>query len=606
LEWGAAFVAVLFLGYERIHRWWLDIREEELRRNKIADIWDKVRGRFAGRSRGIIASWVLFVTAAIGLAMLVWSWADPVWVGRYFRTDTLFFVWAASIIPVLALFAYFTENYRIPVMTLLVVAAVLFSASNDNHVIRFIDGNGANPDERETVRNAAVQWFQQQTAATASTAPSPEKHPLVIVATAGGGSRAAYWTATVLGRLQDCYPEFAKHVFAISGVSGGSLGAAAFRAVLTDLPSSGPVSCRPDKVDEIEDGVATRAQDVVGGDFLAAAVAAMLYPDLVQRFLPRPIESADRARAIELAWEDAYRRIMQIPGTAGTGRFAGSFIRTSVPNPGTTTDSTAKRWPALFLNATWAETGRRLVISPLKLSDPSTDQGIAHPAADDLLALIGRDIALSTAASLSARFPYVLPAGTLKDAEGVVQGHAVDGGYFENYGAVTASEILAEVKGALGDDFHKVRPIVILISSDPTLPNELNALCNLPSANTGRCPVDSIKYAPEIRLPFRTFRKTRETRGIVAALNLGAYVEKNLDGVFAQFRLCQSPANMQEASATPAGRDAPLGWALSESAKQAIKRMLTDLDRPDNPCLRINGESWAALHGLFGSVHLQE
>jgi hypothetical protein len=248
------------------------------------------------------------------------------------------------------------------------------------------------------------------------------------------------------------------------------------------------------------------------------------------------------------------------------------------------------------------------VISQLKLSDPSTDGAIVFSAADDSLALIGRDIALSTAASLSARFAYVLPAGTLTDAEGRVHGHAVDGGYFENYGAVTASEILAEVKLALGPDFDKLQPVIILISSDPALPNELNALCNLPYANAGRCEVESIRYAPEIRSPFRTFSKTRETRGILAALNLRAYA-KSLGGVFVQFRLCQSSASMQEASAlpaTPTGRDAPLGWALSESAKQAIKRMLTDLDRPDNPCLHINGESWAALHGLFGSVHLQE
>ena len=35
--------------------------------------------------------------------------------------------------------------------------------------------------------------------------------------------RAALWTGTVLGRLQDAYPAFKEHLFAVSGVSGGAL-----------------------------------------------------------------------------------------------------------------------------------------------------------------------------------------------------------------------------------------------------------------------------------------------------------------------------------------------------------------------------------------------
>ena len=61
-----------------------------------------------------------------------------------------------------------------------------------------------------------------------------ETHPLYIVATEGGGIRAAYWTAAVLGEIQDKNPNFAAHLFAISGVSGGSLGAAVFEALLAE------------------------------------------------------------------------------------------------------------------------------------------------------------------------------------------------------------------------------------------------------------------------------------------------------------------------------------------------------------------------------------
>jgi len=593
LESGAGAVAVLFVFYERMHRRLLGISEEHLRRGRIADIWSKTTGRVTGRSKGLIATWVLLVTLVIGVAMLVASWAAPVTVGRYFRTDTLFFMWAGSIIPPLSLMAYFTEFYRVPILTILVGLAVLFSISNDNHVVRFLDRNAVDPNTRPTVAEAARDWL----------ATLNRKGPPVIVATAGGGSRAAYWTATVLGRLQDCYPEFARHTFAISGVSGGSLGAAAFRAVLTDSPITDPKippepHCGPDTAVTVKDGVAQKAQEVVGSDFLTATTAALLYPDLLQRFWPWPIKSADRARAIELAWEDSYRRAMRMTTGAGGGQFAGSFINAAAP-ASRSTDAAAKRWPALFLNATWAETGRRLIMSPFKLTGDE-EKASAFPAADDLLGLIGRDIALSTAAGLSARFPIVLPAATLLDSAARSHGRAVDGGYFENYGAVTAAELLAELRGAVGTDAVPLRPVVILISSDPTLPNTLGALCNPPKDASDQlssgCSVNQIGFAPEIRSPIRAFLAAREARGVLASLDLKELVSA-LGGQFAHFRLC--PAE----NGNSGGRELPLGWALSDHAKEAIKGALTDLDSQDQECRRINRDSWAILHGAFASAN---
>ena len=57
-------------------------------------------------------------------------------------------------------------------------------------------------------------------------------YPVFIVAAPGGGIRAAYWTAGVLAALQDADRGFARHVLAISGVSGGSVGAGIFAALM--------------------------------------------------------------------------------------------------------------------------------------------------------------------------------------------------------------------------------------------------------------------------------------------------------------------------------------------------------------------------------------
>jgi hypothetical protein len=58
--------------------------------------------------------------------------------------------------------------------------------------------------------------------------PRLEPQLLIIVAAEGGGIRAAYWTAGILTRLVDCPPALADSLFAISAVSGGSLGAAVY------------------------------------------------------------------------------------------------------------------------------------------------------------------------------------------------------------------------------------------------------------------------------------------------------------------------------------------------------------------------------------------
>jgi hypothetical protein len=69
---------------------------------------------------------------------------------------------------------------------------------------------------------------------------------------------------------------------------------------------------------------------------------------------------------------------------------------------------------------------------------------------------------LSTAAHNSARFTYVSPAGDLGDKRGSV----IDGGYFENFGALSALEIARAAKLVLKDD---VKLVILMISSDPNL-----------------------------------------------------------------------------------------------------------------------------------------
>ena len=152
--------------------------------------------------------------------------------------------------------------------------------------------------------------------------------PLVIVATAGGASRAAYWTEKVLAELEARVPHFHDHVFAISSVSGGTLGAAAYRLSL-DLPWAGKsmdgpasgTSCTDAKDQNPTNCVLAMLQR----DFLSSLLMGGLYSDLVQRFLPGAV-LPDRASALERSWDT--------PGQA-TSRAKGKHLwrRASAPEP---------------------------------------------------------------------------------------------------------------------------------------------------------------------------------------------------------------------------------------------------------------------------------
>ena len=119
--------------------------------------------------------------------------------------------------------------------------------------------------------------------------PGDAPKPAILVATAGGGSRAAYWTATVLGKLNtircyDKYPCFNDHLLLISGVSGGSLGALLYRAATLAAPND------PDKALDI-------AQEAAAGDFLSPLLSAMFTRDLVSDLIPGSTRSGRGHRA---------------------------------------------------------------------------------------------------------------------------------------------------------------------------------------------------------------------------------------------------------------------------------------------------------------------
>lgn len=452
---------------------------------------------------------------------------------------------------------YCGQRVHLPLLVLAVFWVALCSLTNDNHDLRTVTPTKGYT--RPKLTEALKDWHERIAKKYPGTI-----HPLYIVASEGGGIRAAYWTAAVLGTIQDEQPAFADHVFAISAVSGGSLGAAVFASLL------------PDGRDRKD--FALRAESMLGRDFLSPAIAAMLCPDFLQRFWPWGYSGLDRGRWVERSWEKAWRDTMQKAGTKNPNRFAESFL---------------DLWradndyvPSLCLNGTSVERGKRIIATNLLISwqefldaddaverlMPLKDQG-----KDDRRARPGIDLPISAAAHLSARFTYVSPAGKFPP-DGT---HVVDGGYFENSGATTALDILREITremGRAGSDLGDTVPKLIMISNNPTANAPMPAGAKTKMTVTTAAEQKRSEpgtFLEDVMAPVDALLHTRDARGTYAQRAIG-----HAQVIFYENLKATLPPN-QEAkvyyfSLAPAEVPLPLGWMLSNRAAHAMHLELND------------------------------
>ena len=384
---------------------------------------------------------------------------------------------------------------------LLVGLFICSSYFNNNHAITTLDEPLA---ERLDVATHFKNWKQ----ARLKKGSKSKKYPVFIVAAEGGGSRAAYWSGSLLAALCDTFPEFSQHIFAISSVSGSSLGSGVFSLIR-----------RSEVMQNMEMQKLPYTQNALKKDFLSPLTASMIFPDLVQRFIPFKINAFDRAKALERSWENAFERAMGSSHAENPLRISLSHFWAG---------DSLYQMPSLFLNCTVVNTGKRAIISNLKFNFDDFADVIA------LNDTIGKAIPLSTAMSLSARFPYITPSGVIEKQDGTYWGSVVDGGYFDNSGILTALEIMnvLEKTNQKTKDKIEFEPHLIVISNyedfhDNNMYNELNE--------------------PMVAVLNRTFG------GSIGYAR--ARVKREL-----------KPNSMIEFSLNANEIDVPLGWYLSESS----------------------------------------
>jgi hypothetical protein len=516
---------------------------------------------------------VTVIMAVVMLVALVALFSVyPLSAAQVFGSPVVLFCFLAIATSILGALSKAFHPSRFPVLTLIVAwpFAASLSPWNDNHEVRSL-ATLTDQSERSDIPNALALWKSSLGADDCRVKDKPNARRLIVVATAGGGLRAAYWTATVLGSLQDSAPQFRKCLFAISGVSGGSLGAVLFTAALAEGSSADDPKCADNRK-----RIACRLDKALSRDFLGPAAGGLLFPDLVQRFLPWPTVFPDRAEALERAWEEAFYR-------KGGTSLDNDFLALWSP----------KRFdlPYLLLNGTDADTGTRIVTSSLQLTD-------AFPETLDYFDLSHTRIRLSTAAMNSARFTYVSPAGTIpyrsasgdSAQEGQVQARIIDGGYFENYGAQTALDLLKAVERAdraHPDDRSRIEVTVIQISSDPGL--RAGAEPDLADCEHGmgltaaRGEGDGwfermrSRFGNEVVAPIGGMLMTRESRGLLAAKQLACTVGDPTR--YAHFRMKPRPwpGGVPWGLSWALDKDGehpPLGWLLTSRARKQINDQL--------------------------------
>lgn len=333
---------------------------------------------------------------------------------------------------VLSLLALLLDRTRVPVIaTVLVVLFFANRASDSDHYFNVVP-RPSTLDRLPTATEVFDGWHCRK--------ERPDY--ITVVAASGGGIKASLWTARVLQALltSPSPPELGRSIVLLSTTSGGSVGGMFFTEAFLDEP--------PD-AEALERVVAS-----AGMSSLAAVAWAMAYPDLWHflsgGLLPVGSRTHDRGWALERRWEVRRARLERPPEDreAGLGKRLGDWAL----------DVRRGRRPAHVFNATVVESGAafRLGSVDLGTSSARTAPGSSPQEFWDFFSAASADIEVSTAARLSATFPWVSPmARAWPDPSLPLTGDSfvsspealrfADGGYFDNFGIFSALEFLEDI-----------------------------------------------------------------------------------------------------------------------------------------------------------------
>ncbi len=527
------------------------------------------------------------------------------------------FVLGSSILLFTEIGAY-AMRWRAPLLLLFIVAGgILEFLVGQFHDVRWVERAGGH--RQISIQEAVKQWQFANECPDIKNCPRP-----IIIAGSGGGSRAAFMTATVVGAILDLsnpssadFRDVRKRIFALSTVSGSSVAAAVITAALRDAEEVGSPDrppCQKGPVDfawlaASENNSETASwrdclQKILAGDLLSPVLVGLIYRDTFP--MGNPVTGqpwwSDRAVLLEQALERRYTRV--VTGAAGicaeedtrpTG-LCRHFGYHPVP-------SDIHVWhPLVFINGTSVETGQRIIASQVAAASPRPkSQKSLFPLAYDLCEIRSAgpctgaetksDVMLSTAFTMSARFPIISPHGILrarvKNTYRIVD-RIVDGGYFENDGLATGADVADALK-----EFG-LHPLIILITNDPepeengSLPPPRMKQSDQPDLLLPRAEDSSLfeDYTVIGRALFAT-RSGHENgdveyaKSVVGRDQLFHVTVRNLQSIDGSLCRRSLVAGVRGAKITAAMQDVSLSWWMSQPEQAFLDYQLCDKGNSD-------------------------
>ncbi len=434
-----------------------------------------------------------------------------------FQTPTLFFI--MLIIMMLTLFfgavTFFFDISRVPVVILfMLLSFITYGFFNVDHFYEMKpDPQGSKPSPVKMIDALNLRLDKQ----------GSDERTLIVVCASGGGIQAAGWMTKVLTGFQQILgDEFAKAIGLISSVSGGAVGTMHY----LDHFSPGGY---PEQYDlkRIFENSTKESLDATGW--------GLAYPDFWRLiglpFLPPKL--LDRGTVIEVDWKS----VMKHPH-ASFATWREKIMQGALPVP--------------VFNATLVEDGRRFLLTPMTFGENLQGR---HTDFNSLYTEY--DIDVTTAARLSATFPYVTPI--CRNDKGKQVFHIADGGYFDNFGVFTALQWLDKWVLPANEQLKIKRVVVLQINAFPDF-------TNLPPSKEQKGWVVSV--AGPLMTLFQVRTSTQIARNDREISNLKRIWKNEIDLESFTITFPRMPSFSKEGQEyTP-----PLSWKLTNAQIRAIEK----------------------------------
>ncbi len=398
---------------------------------------------FSERVRAVMFKAVLFLV--ISAIVLFFIFAFNPEVSRRFNPLSVIMVSLITFFMIAFLLELLGRKYKVPLVVMFVLFCFFFgryTASKENFTHYEVDYVTTDV-KRSSFDDHLKQWVDERKPLIDST---KTKYPVIFVSAEGGGSRAGLWTFLVHSYLYDHDPTyFSDHLFSLTGASGGGVGNSMFYSQAEQLFENG--GSFSFKKENTNNGFQYKASEVYQQNFLSSSLSALLGRDLMQSIFGL-LSFDDRGRLLEKEWENAHKVVIgSSDGNSLLGRDVLSFYGKGKNNTSP---------PLLVINTTHTQTGQYALIAPVTFEGIPEFSGFRDFIGDMQVENPHRSIRISTAMSLNARFPYISPAGEVKnrttDGKVIEVGHFADAGYYDNIGGTVTRSLKEHLETYLSEN----------------------------------------------------------------------------------------------------------------------------------------------------------